>query len=123
MLKSRRDVIIATGFFTTLWANSTVERCHVHLTGFEPFAIAGVFNELKDGFITCSLVIIQNRDAFIDIPNVSEFKPLALNDHDLKDWFNATKTLDDIRNLCYQDCSIDFGYELDHSIHTKINYN
>ena len=123
LLKSRRCVIIATGFFTTVLTNGTVERCHVHLPGFEPFAIAGVFNELSDGFITCSLVITQVSDSFKDIPNISNFKPLVLSEKELKQWFNSTTSLDEIRKLCNEHSSMKFDYESENCVKTRINYN
>lgn len=123
LLKSRRCVIIATGFFTTLLTNGTVQRCHVHLPDYEPFAIAGVFNELSDGFITCSLVITQVSDSFKDIPNISDFKPLVLNEKELKQWFNTTTSLDQIRKLCGEHSSMNFDYEPDNSVQIRINPN
>ena len=123
LLKKRRCVIIATGFFTTVLTNGTVERCHVHLPDFEPFAIAGVFNELSDGFITCSLVITQVSDAFKDIPNLSNFKPLVLNTNEMKQWFDTATSLDQIRNLCEQHNSLDFDYEPFNLVQTRINSN
>ena len=113
ILKNRRCVIIVTGFFTTMLNNGTVERCHVHLPNFEPFAIAGVFNKLSDGFITCSLVTIQVSDSFKDIPNISNFKPLVLNDKELKQWFSTATSVDEIRKLCEEHTSMHFDYEPD----------
>ncbi|MEO8774392.1 MAG: SOS response-associated peptidase family protein [Gelidibacter sp.] len=123
LLKKRRCVIIATGFFTTLLTDGTVQRCHVHLPDFEPFAIAGVFNELNDGFKTCSLLITQVCQSFKDIPNISNFKPLVLNETELKQWFNTTATLDQIRKLCENHRAMIFEYEPENSVQKRINYN
>lgn len=123
LLKSRRCVIIATGFFTTMLTKGTVERCHVHLPNFEPFPIAGVFNELSDGFITCSLVMTQVNESFKDIPNISDYKPLVLNDKEMKQWFNTATSLDQIRKLCDEHSSMNFDYETDNSVELRINSN
>lgn len=123
LLKSRRCVIIATGFFTTSLTNGTVERCHVHLPDFEPFAIAGVYNELSDGFITCSLVVTKISEPFKDIPNISNFKPLVLNKIELKQWFNSETSLDELRKLCEEHNSMNFDYDTDNSFQTRINSN
>ncbi|MBO3100144.1 SOS response-associated peptidase family protein [Gelidibacter pelagius] len=112
LLQNRRCVIIATGFFTTWLTNGTVERCHVHLPDYEPFAIAGVFNELSDGFITCSLVVTEISESFKDIPNISNLKPLVLNDSELKQWFDTSTTLDQIKKLCDDHNSLHFDYEV-----------
>lgn len=123
LLKNRRCVIIATGFFTTLLTRGTVERCHVHLPNFEPFAIAGVFNELSDGFITCSLVVTKVSESFKDIPNISNIKPLVLNDTELKQWFNTTTSLDQIRKLCDDHSSLNFDYESDSFVKAPVKPN
>lgn len=113
LLKNRRCVIIATGFFTTLLTHGTVEHCHVHLPDFEPFAIAGVFNTLSDGFITCSLMITEITESFRDIPNISNFKPLVLNADELKDWLNDATSLDQIKKIIAEHRSLNFEYESD----------
>lgn len=122
ILEKRRCVIIATGFFTTMLRNGTVERCHVHLPDFEPFAIAGVFNELNDGFLTCSIVVTQVNEGFKDVPNLSNFKPLVLNDAELNQWFNTKTSLDELRKLCDLHTSMNFEYEPDKSVRTHINF-
>lgn len=111
LLKTRRCVIIATGFFTTLLNKGTIERCHVHLPDYEPFAIAGVFNKLSDGFITCSMVITQVSESFKEIPNLSNLKPLVLNDKELEQWFNTSTSLDQIKEMVEEHRSMNFEYE------------
>ncbi len=111
ILEKRRCIILSTGFFTTWLTNGTVERCHVHLPDFEPFAIAGVFNELNDGFITCSLVVTQINESFKDVPNISNLKPLVLNDHELKQWFDTSTSLAQLKQLCVEHRSMKFYYE------------
>lgn len=123
LLKKRRCVIIATGFFTTMLNNGTVERCHVHLPNYEPFAIAGVYNELNDGFNTCSLVMIQVSDSFKDIPNISNFKPLVLNEMELKKWLDPSISLDEIRQLGDIHTSMNFDFETDNFLRTHIKSN
>lgn len=112
LLQDRRCVIIATGFFTTWLTNGTVERCHVHLPNYEPFAIAGVFNELNDGFITCSLVVTKISESFKDVPNISNLKPLVLNENELKQWFDTSTSLDEIKKIFDDHNSLDFDYEI-----------
>lgn len=123
LLNDRRCIIIATGFFTTILSEGTVKRCHVHLPNFEPFAIAGVFNELSDGFITCSIVITEVSEPFKEIPNLSNFKPLVLNDNELKQWFNTSTSLYQLRKMIEEHQSLNFEYEPDWviQVHNKNN--
>lgn len=112
LLHKRRCVIIATGFFTTWLTDGSIERCHVHLPNYEPFAIAGVYNELSDGFITCSIVVTTISESFKDVPNISNLKPLVLNENELKQWFNTSTSLEEIKKLCKDHDSMDFDYEI-----------
>lgn len=112
LLQNRRCVILATGFFTTWLTNGTVERCHVHLPNYQPFAIAGVFNELSDGFITCSIVVTKMSESFKDIPNISNLKPLVFNDAELKQWLNPLTPLVQIKKLIQDHESLEFDYEI-----------
>lgn len=123
LLNKRRCIIIATGFFTTILFEGTVKRCHVHLPNFEPFAVAGVFNELSDGFITCSIVITDVSENFREIPNLSNFKPLVLNDNELKQWFKTSTSLDELRKMIQDHRSMNFEYESNWVFQTQIKNN
>ncbi|MBJ7880840.1 SOS response-associated peptidase family protein [Gelidibacter salicanalis] len=115
-LKQRRCVIIATGFYTTLLNKGSVERCHVHLPNFEPFPIAAIFNELSDGFLTCALVLIKANNSFKNIPNISDLKPLVLNDDELNQWLDASTPTDSINTICQNHCSLNFVFEQEYSV-------
>lgn len=121
LLQNRRCIIIATGFFTTWLANGTIERCHVHLPNYEPFAIAGVFNELSDGFITCSLVVTNISESFKDIPNISNLKPLVLNDSEIKQWCDKSASLNQIKKMCANHRSLKFEFEIYEPQHSELH--
>lgn len=111
ILPSRRCVIIATGFFTSVLTKGTVEQCHVHLKNYSPFAIAGVFNELDDGFLTCSMVVTEASESFRQIPNITNLKPLVLNENELREWLNEATSLDQLKKLITEHESMDFTYD------------
>lgn len=111
IIKKRRCAIIATGFYSALLTNGTVEQCHVHLPTYEPFAIAGVFNELNDGFLTCTVVVTTASRSLKEISNIANLKPLVLNDKELKQWLNSSTSMDQITKLCEKHCSMDFSFE------------
>ncbi|OBX27074.1 SOS response associated peptidase (SRAP) [Gelidibacter algens] len=112
-LEKRRCVVIASGFYTTFLTKGSVERCHVHLPNFEPFPIAAIFNELSDGFLTCSLVVTDVDESFKNIPNISNLKPLVLNADELKQWLDRSTSIDQINRLCADHISLKFTYEID----------
>lgn len=110
-LENRRCIVIATGFFTTILRDGMVERCHVHLSNNEPFAIAGIYNQLSDGFLTCSLLVTEISETFKDIPNISNLKPLVLNKSEIKRWLDKSFSLDNIENLFQNHHSLNFEYD------------
>lgn len=121
LLENRRCIIIATGFFTTLLTNGTVEHCHVHLSNFEPFAIAGVYNKLNDGFITCSMVMTQVNESFESIPNISYLKPFVLHGIELEKWLDVSTSIDELNKMVLDHQSIKFQYESYNSIHSSFD--
>lgn len=110
-LENRRCIIIATGFFTTILRNGSVQRCHVHLSNYEPFAIAGIFNQLGDGFLTCSLLVTHISESFKEIPNISNLKPFVLNDQEIGTWLDHSVSPNEIHDLCEKHRSLNFQYE------------
>lgn len=119
-LQKRRCVVIGTGFYTTLLNKGSIEKCHVHLPNFEPFPIAAIYNELNDGFLTCSLVVTKANASFKNIPNISSLKPLILNDNELKKWLNTSTSIDQINRLCEDHTSLNFVYEPEGSVTKSI---
>ncbi|TDU39570.1 SOS response associated peptidase (SRAP) [Gelidibacter sediminis] len=115
-LKCRRCVVICTGFYTTYLSQGSVERCLVHLPNYQPFPIAAIYNELSDGFLTCSLILIKANTSFKNIPNISELKPFVLNDDELKYWLDSDTSIDQIIEMCENHSSLDFVFELEHSV-------
>ena len=111
IIKKRRCAIIATGFYNSLLTNGTVEQCHVHLPTYEPFAIAGVFNELSDGFLTCTVVVTAVNRSLKEISNISNLKPLVLNDIELKQWLDSSTSMAQLTKLSEKQCSMDFSFE------------
>lgn len=110
-LYHRRCVIVATGFFTSVLRNGSMERCHVHLKNHEPFALAGVFNQLNDGFLTCSLLVTNVSGSFKNVPNISDIKPLVLNDIELSLWLNESSSRSIIHEICESHKSHKFYYD------------
>ena len=124
IIKKRRCAIIATGFYSALLSNGTVEQCHVHLPTYEPFAIAGVFNELNDGFLTCTVVVTATSGQSLkEISNIANLKPLVLNDKELKQWLNSSTSMDQITKLTEKQCLMDFSCESIDFNHPKMEFS
>lgn len=98
-MDSRRCLIITTGFFTSALYNGKMYPHHVYLENHKPFCIAGVYNQLEDGFITCSILIKKTDNALREIPHLLEYKPVIFDAKDRKHWLNKKFTFDNLLDL------------------------
>ncbi len=98
--QKRRCLIIATGFFIYHLYNGSLYPYYVYLNDNKPFYIAGVYNILDDGFITCSMLMTKAAGIVDEIQNLSTTMPIFIPD--------------DLRN-CWLDSKADMG-EINHII-------
>lgn len=87
-LDKRRCLVIATGFFTSALYKGKMYPYHVYLENYRPFCIAGVYNKLIDGFITCSILIRKTSGTLGEIPNLLDYKPVIFDKRDRFHWLN-----------------------------------
>lgn len=96
---ARRCLIIVTGFFTSYIRNGVVYPYYVHLPKEKPFCIAGIYNELVDGFLTTSL-IISNADNFTGrIENTCNCTPLIIPEIFYDEWLDSSTPIYKIKEM------------------------
>lgn len=88
-VQKRRCLILVTGFFTYYLHEGNLYPYYVHLESNEPFAIAGVYNELDDGFVTCSIVVSKTNDFIKQIHNSDISMPVVLDTFNQNQWLNS----------------------------------
>lgn len=98
-LNKRRCLIVTTGFFTTALHDGKIYPHHVYLKNHKPFCIAGVYNRLDDGFITCSILIKKTTNELGEIPNLLGSKPVIFDTNDQAHWLDNKFLFDDLREL------------------------
>ena len=77
----RRCVFVVSGFFTSYLQNGVVYPYHMGLKSGAPFLLAGIYNTLDDGFITCALVVKKANDFIKKFQNVGEIMPIPIPDN------------------------------------------
>lgn len=98
-LKHRRSVIPVTGFFTSFLKDGVAYPYHISLKSGKPFYLAGVYNILDDGFITCSL-LVGKANAFIKrFQNVVDCMPLIVTKDTKDEWLNKATPIAKIRDI------------------------
>ncbi len=98
-LECRRCIVIVTGFFTSALYNGKMYPHHVYLSDHQPFGIAGVYNQLNDGFITCSILIKKSYNDLGNIPNALHYKPLIFDAKDRIHWLNQKFSYTNLNDL------------------------
>lgn len=98
-MDQRRCLIITTGFFTSALYKGKMYPYHVYLSNHKPFSIAGVYNQLEDGFKTCSILIKKTDNSLKKIPNILKYKPVIFGVKDQRHWLNKKFSFDSLMDL------------------------
>lgn len=111
-LKNRRCVILVTGFFTYFLHNGQLFPYYVHLKSKTPFAVAGIYNELDDGFKTCALLVSKANSFIQKINNSHTFMPVVLDLANREKWLNPQTNQKELNAI------IDTNTELSFTAHS-----
>lgn len=95
----RRCLIIVNGFFTSRIYNGKLRPFHVHLKDYKPFCVAGIYNKLNDGFLTCSLLTLKYSSNLNDLPHLGTQRPLIFKESDYEEWLSVDKSNSDLEKL------------------------
>lgn len=107
-LDTRRCIIIVNGFFTSAIRDGKMYPYHVYLKNYRPFGIAGIYNQLEDGFITCSILITKTSQPMVNVPNMLPYKPIILLKQNHMHWLNKSIKYDDVKDLVFSNKSFEF---------------
>lgn len=88
-LHQRRCLIVVTGFFTTLLKDGETYPYHIGLENGDPFFLAGVYNQLDDGFLTCSLVVKEANGFIQQFQNAVTCMPLVVDKKKASAWLDV----------------------------------
>ena len=116
----KRCLIIVSGFFTNVIHEGQFKTYHIHLKEHEPFALAGVYNTLKDGFFTCAPIIIEQKKSINKLPSYNGMKPFVLRPEDFKDWLDPSLEMQNLRTFIDNHRSHNF---LSHPIEAEFYHN
>lgn len=107
-IKTRRCIIIVTGFFTYYLHKGELYPYYVHLSEDQPFALAGIYNQLKDGFITCGLILSEANSFISKIHNSNHKMPLSLDKEHQDIWLNEDTNELEIQNILNKSIHMDY---------------
>lgn len=88
LLTHQRCIVIVSGFFTSYLYNGEVYPFYVYEKNHKPFALAGVYSILNDGFVTVSLITSALQNELKHVHNLGQDFPIALSHNHYKDWLD-----------------------------------
>ena len=83
-----RCLLLVTGFFTTFISEGELLFFHMTQKSGEPFSLAGIYNELEDGFITSSLITDKANRTVTEVHNINDQMPIMVPSSQQKDWLD-----------------------------------
>lgn len=98
-LKHRRSLIPVTGFFTSYLKEGKTYPYYISLKDNKPFYLAGIYNTLEDGFITCSLIVGKANNFIKKFQNVVDCMPLIVTANNKEEWLDKNTPLDYIKKI------------------------
>ncbi|OEK07331.1 hypothetical protein A8C32_18005 [Flavivirga aquatica] len=124
-LANRRCLVIVTGFFTYYLHDGDLYPYYVHQKSHTPFAIAGIFNQLDDGFITCSLIVSKANPFIKKINNSDNLMPVVLDENNQDLWLDVHTKNDIITEIINTESRLDFkAYPIAKEFHKlRVNFN
>ncbi|WP_299129064.1 SOS response-associated peptidase family protein [uncultured Winogradskyella sp.] len=98
-LKHRRALILVSGFFAYLLRKGTVYTYYVSLPNDKSFFIGGIYNQLDDGFLSCSPITTKANKFISSFHNVDNQMPIIITDSVVETWMSEKTTESTIAQL------------------------
>ena len=105
--RHRRCIIIITGFFIYHLHNGSLYPYHVYLNTKKPLYVAGLYNTLDDGFITCSMVMTKATGVVDSIQNLNDDMPLFVSGDCYNTWLDSNANKADVDNILFNPCHLE----------------
>ncbi|TSE09153.1 SOS response-associated peptidase [Aquimarina algiphila] len=96
---NRRCVIIVTGFFIYHLSHGSLYPYYVYLASKKPFYLAGIYNILEDGFITCSMLMTKATGIVNKIQNLNTNMPVIISENLYDTWLDSHANMDEISHI------------------------
>lgn len=98
-LSFRRALLLISGFFAYLLRNGTIYTYYVSLPNDKSFFIGGVYNQLEDGFVSCSPITTKASRFISSFHNMDDQMPVILTDGVIDTWMSKETTQGTIEKI------------------------
>lgn len=97
--QNRRCLIIVTGFFVHRLEDGHLNAFFVHDEKGKVFSLAGVYNVVSDGFITCSIITSDQSGIVERIQNLESNMPVIIEPKNRNFWIDQTASIPELTDL------------------------
>lgn len=98
-LKERRCLILVTGFYVHHLVDNEVQTFLVEKKPLTPFSLAGIYNVLEDGFVTCTVINTEVNDILSSERNLYNQMPLEIPSLFKNMWLSPKTSISDIESI------------------------
>lgn len=101
-LWNKRCLIPVTGFFTSYVSGGTVYPLYLRRSNGFPFCLAGLYTQLDDGFISCSIITRRANRLIKRVHNLGHTMPIILNRQLHTPWLQENLKMFEIKEMLYK---------------------
>jgi len=98
-LEKRRCLILVTGFYMHHIVDTEIETYLVEKENRKPFTLAGIYNILEDGFVTCTVINTEVNDLLSSENNLYNYMPLEIPSLFKNMWLNPQTATEDVQYI------------------------
>jgi putative SOS response-associated peptidase YedK len=98
-LEKRRCLILVTGFYIHQLIDNEIKTYLVEKDNAAPFALAGIYNILEDGFVTSTVINTEMNDLLSSEENLYDYMPLEIPLLFKNMWLNPASNIEDVQHI------------------------
>ena len=98
-LQKRRCLILVTGFYMYHLVDNEIKTYLVEKENEAPFSLAGIYNVLEDGFVTCTVINTEINDLLSSEKNLYDTMPLEIPQLFKNMWLSEQTIYSDIEHI------------------------
>lgn len=95
----RRCLVIVTGFFVYYLTRGELVPFFVTAPNGELFSLAGIYNRLSDGFLTCSILTVKKPILLKKFQNTTPDIPIIVKKEDQHLWLHAQSDIEHLSTI------------------------
>lgn len=109
--RNKRCIITVTGFYISNIKNENITTYYGTLPNNTPLGLAGIYNEIEDGYITCAIITTQTKTDYAKKQNLGKYLPVVIKKSQIEKWLDPKTTINELDNMLMisSDCELNIS--------------